>query len=58
MDIQKIANEAAQFVVIDRSLEQEEGENPLVAFAYALGEGIEYEAGLIEFARVVIALAR
>jgi hypothetical protein len=48
------AKAAAQSVIDANSLEQEDGENPLAALGWAMGEQIEYEDALIRFAAAAI----
>lgn len=43
-----IAEQAAQIVVTENELPQEEGEDPIAALGWALGESIEYEEGLTQ----------
>ncbi len=48
------AKAAAQSVIDANNLKQEDGETPLAALGWAMGEQIEYEDALIQFAAAVI----
>lgn len=52
------AEAAAQSVIDANNLERGDGENPLAALGWAMGEQIGYEDALIQFAAAVQEVAK
>lgn len=53
----EIAEMAAQNIVARHKIDRDEGERGLVAFAWALGDPLDFETGLREFAAEVLEMA-